>query len=110
VIPLRWKKVEVDLLWLSVGVVIGILAGSMTVLLLRLDFWMMKYREFHSTLDQLKREVAALRRSMGLQPEPAELPRKKEESAGEQQRNLDEMRDELNRLREEIRRSLKRSA
>jgi len=102
---------EVDLLWLSVGVVIGVLAGSLTVLLLRLDFWMMKYREFHSSLNQLKRELATLRENMGLQPEPAGAPQKEEESAGEQQHNLDyldEMRDELNRLREEIRRSLRR--
>jgi len=102
---------EVDLLWLSVGVVIGVLAGSLTVLLLRLDFWMMKYREFHSSLNQLKRELATLRENMRLQPEPAGAPQKEEESAGEQQHNLDyldEMRDELNRLREEIRRSLRR--
>jgi len=104
---------EVDLLWLSVGVVIGVLAGSLTVLLLRLDFWMMKYREFHSSLNQLKRELATLREKMGLQPEPSEALRKEDESAAQQQRNLDyldEMRDELNRLREEIRRSLRRSA
>ena len=104
---------EVDLLWLSVGVVIGILAGSLTVLLLRLDFWMMKYREFHSSLNQMKRELATLREKMGLQPELAEAPHKEDESAGEQQRNLDyldEMREELDRLREEIRRSLRRSA
>jgi len=104
---------EVDLLWLSVGVVIGILAGSLTVLLLRLDFWTMKYREFHSSLNQLKRELVSLREKMGLQPEPAGAPHKEDESAGKQQRNLDyldEMRDELNRLREEIRRSLRRSA
>jgi len=104
---------EVDLLWLSVGVVIGVLAGSLTVLLLRLDFWMMKYREFHSSLNQLKRELATLREKMGLQPEPSEALRKEDESAARQQRNLDyldEMRDELNRLREEIRRSLRRSA
>ena len=104
---------EVDLLWLSVGVVIGVLAGSLTVLLLRLDFWMMKYSEFHSSLNELKRELATLRENMGLQPEPVGALRKEDESAGEQQRNLDyldEMRDELNRLREEIRRSLRRSA
>jgi len=104
---------EVDLLWLSVGVVIGVLAGSLTVLLLRLDFWMMKYREFHSSLNELKRELATLRENMGLQPEPVGAPHKEDELAGEQQRNLDyldEMRDELNRLREEIRRSLRRSA
>jgi len=105
--------VEVDLLWLSVGFVIGLLAGSLTVLLLRLDFWIMKYREFHSSLNQLKRELNTLREKMGLQPEQAEALRKEDESAGTQQRNLDyldEMRDELNRLREEIRRSLRRSA
>lgn len=104
---------EVDLLWLSVGVAIGVLAGSLTVLLLRLDFWMMKYREFHSSLNQLKRELATLREKKGLQPEPAGAARKEDESAGQQRRNLDyldEMRDELNRLREEIRRSLRRSA
>jgi len=104
---------EVDLLWLSVGVVIGLLAGGLTVLLLRLDFWIMKYREFHSSLNQLKRELDTLRESMGVQPEPAEALRKDDESAGKQQRKLDyldEMRDELNRLREEIRRSLRRSA
>ena len=104
---------EVDLLWLSVGVVIGILAGSLTVLLLRLDFWIMKYREFHSSLNQLKRELATVRGKMELQPEAEEASRKEDESAGEQLRNLDyldEMRDELNRLREEIRRSLRRSA
>jgi len=102
---------EIDLLWLSVGVVIGILAGSLTVLLLRLDFWMMKYREFHSSLNQLKRELATLRENLGLQPEPAGAPHKEDESAGEQEHNLDyldEMRDELDRLREEIRRSLRR--
>jgi len=104
---------EVDLLWLSVGVVIGVLAGSLTVLLLRLDFWMMKYSEFHSSLNELKRELATLRENMGLQPEPVGALHKEDESAGKQQRNLDyldEMRDELNRLREEIRRSLRRSA
>jgi len=103
---------EVDLLWLSVGVAIGVLAGSLTVLLLRLDFWMMKYREFHTSLNQLKRELATLREKMGL-PEPSEALHKEDESAGQQQRNLDyldEMRDELNRIREEIRRSLRRSA
>jgi len=105
--------VEVDLLWLSVGVVIGILAGSLTVLLLRLDFWIMKYREFHSSLNQLKRELATVRGKMELQPEAEKASRKEDESAGEQLHNLDyldEMRDELNRLREEIRRSLRRSA
>jgi len=105
--------VEVDLLWLSVGVVIGILVGSLTVLLLRLDFWIMKYREFHSSLNQLKRELNTLREKMGLRPEPAEALRKEDKTAVKQQRNLDyldEMRDELNRLREEIRRSLRRSA
>jgi hypothetical protein len=105
--------VEVDLLWLSVGVVIGALVGSLTVLLLRLDFWMMKYHEFHSNLNQLKRELATLREKMGLQPEAEMASQKEDESVGEQPYNLDyldEMREELNRLREEIRRSLRRSA
>jgi len=102
---------EVDLLWLSVGVVIGILAGGLTVLLVKLDFWIMKYREFHSSLNELKRELDTLRESVGLQPLSKETRQKEAESARRQQRNLDyldDMREELNRLREEIRRSLRR--
>ena len=102
---------EVDLLWLSVGVVIGILAGGLTVLLVKLDFWIMKYREFQSSLNELKRELDTLRESVGLQPLSKETRRKEAESARRQQRNLDyldDMREELNRLREEIRRSLRR--
>lgn len=102
---------EVDLLWLSVGVVIGILAGGLTVLLVKLDFWIMKYREFHSSLNELKRELDTLRESVGLQPLSKETRQKEAESARQKQRNLDyldEMREELNRLREEIRRSLRR--
>ncbi len=109
----RWNIVEVDLFWLSVGVLIGILAGSLAVLLLRLDFWIMKYREFHQSLTQLKRELAALRETKGLQPQPSEALLKEDESVSQQQRSLDyldEMRDELDKLREEIRRSLRRSA
>ena len=102
---------EVDLLWLSVGVVIGILAGGLTVLLVKLDFWIMKYREFQSSLNELRRQLDTLRESMGLQPLSKETRRKEAESTRRQQRNLDyldDMREELNRLREEIRRSLRR--
>jgi len=102
---------EVDLLWLSVGVVIGILAGGLTVLLVKLDFWIMKYREFQSSLNELRRQLDTLRESMGLQPLSKETRRKEAESTRQQQRNLDyldDMREELNRLREEIRRSLRR--
>jgi len=104
--------VEVDLFWLSVGLVIGVLTGSLAVFLLRLDFWIMKYREFHQSLTQLKRELATLREKKEPQPQPLEALLKEDESAGQQERDLDyldEMRDELNRLREEIRQSLRRS-